>query len=75
MEKNLEGIQSENFKDQDVRRKYDIFEEFPNGSLIWRDSVPRRYDAERKIQELAESSCNHFYAVDTHDEEIVRIKA
>jgi len=45
-----------------MRRKYDIFEEFPNGALIWRDSVSRRYDAEREIQQLAEHSHNRFYA-------------
>ena len=58
-----------------MRRKYDIIEQLPDGSLIWRDSVARRYDAERKIQELAEHSYNHFYAVDSQDEEIVRIEA
>ena len=58
-----------------MRRKYDIFEEFPNGSLIWRDCVYGRHDAKRKIQELSEHSYNHVYAVDTHDEEIVRIEA
>jgi len=34
--------------------EYDIFEEFPDGSLIWRNSVSRRYDAERTIQELSD---------------------
>jgi hypothetical protein len=58
-----------------MKCKYDIFEEFPDGSQSWRDSVSRRYDAERTIQELSEHSYNHFYAVDTHDEEIVRIEA
>ena len=37
-----------------MKHKYDIFEEFPDGSLIWRNSVSRRYDAERTIQELSD---------------------
>jgi len=35
-----------------MRREYDLFEKFPDGSTLWRACVTGRYDAQRKIQEL-----------------------
>ncbi len=42
---------------------FDIFEVTPDG-YMWRCSVQGQYEKERKLQELAETSENQFYAVD-----------
>jgi hypothetical protein len=57
-----------------VKNKHVIFGEFPDGSSIWRASISGRYDTQRKIQELAEHSYNHFYAIDVEAGEVVRIE-
>ncbi len=45
-------------------RNFDIFEKAPDGSMIWRTCVFGKFEAERKLQELAEHSRNQFLAVD-----------
>jgi hypothetical protein len=45
-------------------RNFDIIEKFPDGSMIWRTCVFGQFEAERKLQELAEHSKNEFLAVD-----------
>jgi hypothetical protein len=45
-------------------RDFDIFEKFPDGSKIWRTCVSGQFEADRKIQELAEHSNNEFVAID-----------
>jgi len=47
-----------------MRRKYDIFEKFPDGSTLWRACVSGRYETHRKMQAFAEHSENVFYAID-----------
>jgi hypothetical protein len=47
-----------------MRRNYDIFERFPDGSSVWHACVSGQFEAQRKIQELAEHSKNEFFAVD-----------
>ena len=47
-----------------VLRNFDIFEKTPDGSLIWRTCVFGKFEAERKLHELAEHSKNQFLAVD-----------
>ena len=47
-----------------IRREYDIFEKFPDGSTLWRACVSGRYAAQRRMQELAEFSDNEFYVID-----------
>jgi hypothetical protein len=39
-----------------VSRDYDVFEKFPYGSTHWRACVSGRYEAQRKLQELAEQN-------------------
>ena len=48
-----------------MRRSYDVFEKFPDGSAVHRACVLGRYEAERKLHELRESSENEFFMVDT----------
>jgi hypothetical protein len=45
-------------------RNFDIFEKYPDGSIIWRACAFGQYEAERKLQELTEHSKNEFVAVD-----------
>jgi len=47
-----------------ILRNFDIFEKFPNGSIVWRTCVFGRYEAERKLHELTEHSNNEFVAID-----------
>jgi hypothetical protein len=47
-----------------MRREYDIFEKFPDGSTQWRACVPGKFETQRKIQSLAEHSENEFFAID-----------
>ena len=39
-------------------REYDLFEVFPDGSLIWRESVTGHENAIRSLMELAELTPN-----------------
>jgi hypothetical protein len=45
-------------------RNFDIFEKFPDESITWRACAFGQFEAERKLQELAEHSENEFLAVD-----------
>jgi len=47
-----------------MRREYDIFERFPDGSTLWRACTAGRYEANRKVGELAEHSENQFFTID-----------
>lgn len=41
-------------------REYDLFEVFPDGALIWRDSVTGHENAIRRLRELVTVSDNEF---------------
>jgi hypothetical protein len=47
-----------------MRRDYDVFEKFPDGSTLWRVCVAGRYEAQRKMYELAEDSESEFFLID-----------
>ena len=47
-----------------MRRVYDVFERFPDGSSLWRTSVAGRFEAHRRMQELGEHSENEFFLID-----------
>ena len=46
-----------------MRREYDVFEKFRDGSTLWRATVLGRFEALRKMQELAELSDNEFFSL------------
>jgi hypothetical protein len=46
-----------------MRRDYDVFEKFPDGSTLWRACVQGRFEAQRKMYELAEQSENKFFTI------------
>ena len=41
-------------------REYDLFEVFPDGSLVWRDSVTGHEKAIQRLRELAVLTDNEF---------------
>ena len=45
-------------------RDFDIFEKFSDGTTVWRTFVSGQFEAERKLQELAEHSSNEFVVID-----------
>ncbi len=52
-----------------VRKPYDVFEKFPDGSTLWRTCVIGRFEAYRKMRELAEHSGNEFFVIDIPEDE------
>lgn len=43
-----------------MERTYDIFENMPDGSLLWRAAIPGHDGAIQKLRELAAKSPNEF---------------
>jgi hypothetical protein len=46
-----------------MKFKYDLFEKFPDGSSLWRDSALGLQTARLRLQELAQRPGNEFYAI------------
>jgi hypothetical protein len=44
-----------------MRRDYEVFEKFSDGSTLWRASVNGQFEAQRKMQEFREHSENEFF--------------
>lgn len=47
-----------------MRREFDVFEKFSDGSTLWRATVLGRFEAFRKMQELGEYSENQFVTIE-----------
>lgn len=54
-----------------MRHVYDVFEKFPDGPTLWCASVQGRFEAERKMHELAEHSVNEFFIIDVQTEDFL----
>ena len=54
-----------------MNRDYGIFEKLPGGDVMWRAFVPGLENARAKLQNLAKSSKNEFFAIHTPTHEIV----
>jgi len=54
-----------------MNHEYDLFEKFPDGSSLWRDSIPGFGKTRLRLQELAQRSENQFYAVDLATGEVL----
>lgn len=54
-----------------MRRDYDIFEKFADGSTLWRACISGRFEAHRKMQEYAEYSDNEFFLIDIQATELL----
>lgn len=46
-----------------MNREYDLFEKFPDGSLLWRDVVLGHEKAIHRLRELAAKTQNECYAM------------
>lgn len=62
------------YPEDSANRDYDLFEELPDGSTVWRASVFGMSNTEIKLRELARESNNRFFALNLHDrsEPIIR---
>lgn len=56
------------FPDDSANRDYDVFEEFADGTTVWRACVFGIASAERKLRELARESNNNFFAINLQDQ-------
>jgi len=66
-------LTSQKFPEGSANRDYDIFEEFPDGSTIWRACVFGMANVEAKMTELAIQSNNKFFALNLQDSRYVVI--
>jgi hypothetical protein len=46
-----------------MRQAYDVFEKLPDGSTLWHTFLIGRFEAHRRLQELAEYSENECFLV------------
>jgi hypothetical protein len=56
-----------------MNQEYDLFEKFQDGSSIWRDSIPGFGKTRLRLQELARTSNNLFYAIDLETGEVLAL--
>ena len=54
-----------------MKHEYDLFEKFPDGSSLWRDSVPGFETTRLRLQELVQRSENQFYAINLTTGEVL----
>ena len=54
-----------------VDRDYDLFEKFPDGSVVWRDFVPGLENALARLKELSKLSPNEHFAMHMPSKAIV----
>jgi hypothetical protein len=54
-----------------MEREYDLFEKFPDGTLIWRNAAFGREEAIRKLQEVAAKTKNECCLMDTPTQTVV----
>jgi len=53
------------------RQEYDVFEEHPDGSTLWRDSVVGLTNARARAEQLSKLSTNQFYVIHIPTKQIV----
>jgi hypothetical protein len=54
-----------------MARELDLFERFPDGSVLWRGTAIDEENAQLKLQEFARMTSNECFAMDTITNEIV----
>ena len=57
-----------NVPEGSTNRDYDIFEEFPDGSCVWRACVFGMENVELKFRELAKETSNRIFATSLLEE-------
>jgi hypothetical protein len=58
-----------------MKHEYDLFEKFPDGSSLWRDSVRGFETARFRLQKLVQGSENQFYAINLTTGEVLAINS
>jgi hypothetical protein len=58
-----------------MEHEYDLFEKFPDGSSLWRDSVSGIELTCLRIEEMARRSGNRFYAIDLTTGEVLNFNS
>jgi hypothetical protein len=54
-----------------MKDEYDLFEKFPDGSSLWRDSVLGFETTRFRLQELTQRSKNEFYGINLTTGEVL----
>jgi hypothetical protein len=54
-----------------VDRDYDLFEQFPDGSVIWKNRISGREASIAKLTELATQTQNEIYVIHLPSKEII----
>ena len=54
-----------------MKHEYDLFEKFPDGSSLWRNSASGLETARLRFRELIQSSENQFYAINLTTGEVL----
>jgi len=54
-----------------MKNEYDLFEKFPDGSSLWRDSISGFETTRLRLQGLARRSENEFYALNLTTGEVL----
>ena len=62
------------FPEDSANRDYDVFEECPDGSTIWRASVFGMGNVESKLRELAKETPNKLFALHQQDRTVPVIR-
>ena len=62
------------FPEDSTNRDYDIFEELPDGSTVWRASVFGMENVELRFRELAKETANRIFAVNLLDQSVPKIR-
>jgi hypothetical protein len=58
------------FPQDSTNRDYDIFEELPDGSTVWRACVFGMENVELKFRELAKETINRIFAISLLDQSV-----
>jgi hypothetical protein len=58
-----------------MKNEYDLFEKFPDGLSLWRDSIPGFETTRLRLQELAQRSENQFYAINLTTRKILALNS
>jgi hypothetical protein len=56
-----------------VEREYDIFEKYPDGSLLWRAAVTGRDQAAAKLHELAAQTANEVQMIHVSSKTVIAV--
>jgi hypothetical protein len=62
-------------QESSMKNEHDLFEKFPDGSSLWRDTVPGLKIAHLRLMELARRSQNEFYALNLTTGESLALNA